>query len=238
MAEMPLRPLPVHISIIMDGNGRWAAARHLPRQAGHSAGIDAVRKSVRAASDMGIRYLTLFGFSSENWKRPRVEVDYLMDLMRIFIRRELNDLNANNIRLTFIGDRVALPSDILKLIDEAEAKTGANTGLTLRIAFNYGGQQEITAGVERLLAKAAKGEIDIATAGEDDLTELLWSKGTPDPELIIRTSGEQRLSNFLLWQASRAELAFVEKWWPDFNGSDIRSAVDAYRAGRKVTALA
>ena len=229
MAEA-LRPFPVHVAIIMDGNGRWAAARHLPRQAGHGAGIDAVRRTVRAASRIGLRYLTLFGFSSENWKRPRLEVDHLMDLFRIFIRREMNELHANRVKIRIVGERSGLPADILALIDEAHAKTEHNTGLVLRIAFNYGGQQEIAAGVNRLLADAARGEIVLETADETALTERVWSADTPDPDLIIRTSGERRLSNFLLWQASRAELVFVDKLWPDFGPEDLAAAVQIYRS--------
>jgi undecaprenyl diphosphate synthase len=223
------RPFPRHVAIIMDGNGRWAASRRLPRQAGHGAGIDAVRRTVRAASQIGLGYLTLFGFSSENWKRPRGEVDHLMDLFRIFIRREMNELYANKVKIRIVGERAGLPPDILDLIDDAHAKTERNTGLVLRIAFNYGGQQEIAFGIQCLLADAAAGLIDISHVAEDSLNERLWSADTPDPELIIRTSGERRLSNFLLWQASRAELVFVDRMWPDFDGKDLNNAIEIYR---------
>jgi undecaprenyl diphosphate synthase len=231
-AHAAAQPLPRHIAIVMDGNGRWAAARHLPRHAGHRAGIEAVRRTVRAASDLGIGYLTLFGFSSENWKRPRSEVDYLMDLLRFFIRQEISELHANNVRVAIVGDRAGLAEDILKLIDDAQKKTASNSGLTLRIAFNYGGQQEIAAGATKLLADAALGTVDMATAQPNDLSVRLWSAGTPDPELLIRTSGERRLSNFLLWQASHAELVFLDTLWPDFSGAELNAAIDIYRHRR------
>ncbi len=223
------KSMPRHAAIIMDGNGRWAASRKLPRQAGHRAGMNAVKRTVRAASDMGLGYLTMFGFSSENWKRPRLEVDYLMNLLRIFLRRELDELSRNNVRITVVGEREGLARDITALLDEAVAATAANTGLNLRIAFNYGGQQEIFAGVKRALSDAAAGSVDAANISEDTIDARLWSSGTPDPELIIRTSGEERLSNFLLWQASRAELVFVDKCWPDFGGDDLAAAIDIYR---------
>jgi len=229
-AQQHALTVPRHIAVIMDGNGRWAAARHLPRQAGHRAGMEAVKRTVRAASDLGISYLTLFGFSSENWKRPQLEVNYLMELMRIFMRRELDELNANNVRMTFVGERVGLARDIAALLDEATEKTKNNTGLNLRIAFNYGGQQEILAGVERLLEDAAEGRVNIAEIDERAIDERLWSAGIPDPELVIRTSGEQRLSNFLLWQAARAELVFIDKRWPDFGADDLKAAINTYRS--------
>lgn len=228
-AAQQLHAVPRHIAIIMDGNGRWAAARHLPRQAGHRAGMEAVKRTVRAASDLGVGYLTLFGFSAENWKRPRLEVNYLMDLMRVFMRRELDELRANNVRMTFVGERDGLARDITELLDEAAAKTDANTGLNLRIAFNYGGQQEIFAGVQRLLRDIAEGHLDVLDIDERAIDARLWSAGTPDPELVIRTSGEQRLSNFLLWQASRSELVFIDKRWPDFSAEDLRAAIETYQ---------
>jgi len=209
----------------MDGNGRWAAARHMPRQAGHRAGIDAVRRTVRAASDLGIGYLTLFGFSSENWKRPRAEVDYLMDLLRFFIRRELAELNANMVRIRVMGERDGLPPDILKLIADAEAKTRANPGLGLNIAFNYGGQQEIAAAAARLLADAKTGVAITDTA----LSERMWFAGLPDPEIVVRTSGEKRLSNFLLWQAAESELLFTDRLWPDYGREDLEAAIAEWR---------
>ena len=229
-AEQHSLAVPQHIAIIMDGNGRWAADRHLPRQAGHRAGMEAVKRIVRAASDMGVGYLTLFGFSAENWKRPQLEVNYLMELMRIFMRRELDELNANNVRMTFVGERDGLARDISALLDEATEKTKNNTGLNLRIAFNYGGQQEILGGVERLLADVAEGLISVAEIDERAIDARLWSAGTPDPDLVIRTSGEQRLSNFLLWQAWRAELVFVDKRWPDFGAEDLKGAIKMYRS--------
>jgi len=229
-AVQPTTSLPCHVALIMDGNGRWAAARHLPRQAGHRAGMEAVKRTVRAASDIGIRYLTMFGFSAENWKRPLLEVNYLMELMRIFMRRELDELCANNVRMTFVGEREGLAGDIASLLDEASEKTNTNTGLNLRIAFNYGGQQEILAGVQRLLDDVAAGQLDVSQIHEAAINARLWSAGIPDPELVIRTSGEQRLSNFLLWQASRAELVFIDKKWPDFGADDLLAALNTYRS--------
>ncbi|MFZ1988653.1 MAG: isoprenyl transferase [Alphaproteobacteria bacterium] len=229
-AEQHPLAVPHHIAIIMDGNGRWAADRHLPRQAGHRAGMETVKRTVRAASDIGVGYLTLFGFSAENWKRPQLEVNYLMDLMRIFMRRELDELNANNVRMTFVGEREGLARDISALLDEATEKTKNNTGLNLRIAFNYGGQQEILDGVEHLLDDVAEGRISVSEIDEQAIDARLWSAGTPDPELVIRTSGEQRLSNFLLWQASRAELVFIDKRWPDFGADDLMAAINTYRS--------
>lgn len=210
----------------MDGNGRWAAQRHLPRQAGHRAGIDAVRRTVRAASDAGIGYLTLFGFSSENWKRPAAEVDYLMDLLRFFIRRELSELDANRVRIRIMGERKGLAHDILELLEEAEAKTAGNTGLGLNIAFNYGGQQEIAHAAGRLLQDHRQGLADIT---EEALSARMWFAGIPDPEIVVRTSGEQRLSNFLLWQAANAELIFTERLWPDFGAADLDAAIAEWR---------
>jgi undecaprenyl diphosphate synthase len=219
---MPVQALPQHVAIIMDGNGRWAAARHRPRQAGHRAGIDAVRRTVRAASDLGLGFLTLFGFSSENWKRPRAEVDYLMDLLRFFIKRETAELHANRVRIRIIGEREGLAADILTLMAEAEAKTKDNQGLGLQIAFNYGGQQEILAAGARLLADAAAGASAISAAA---LSARLWFADVPDPDVLIRTSGEKRLSNFLLWQAVNSELVFTDRLWPDFGKADLEAAI-------------
>jgi undecaprenyl diphosphate synthase len=217
---------PRHVAIIMDGNGRWAAARHRPRQAGHRAGIDAVRRTVRAASDLGLGFLTLFGFSSENWKRPRAEVDYLMDLLRFFIKRETAELHANQVRIRIIGERAGLAGDILTLIAQAEAKTRDNQGLALQIAFNYGGQQEILAAGARLLADSAAGRCDISEA---TLSARMWFADVPDPDLLIRTGGEKRLSNFLLWQAVNSELVFADRLWPDFGRPDLEAAIAEWR---------
>jgi len=219
------RDLPRHIAIVMDGNGRWAKARHLPRQAGHRAGIDAVRRTVRAASDMGVGWLTLFGFSSENWKRPRAEVDYLMDLLRFFIARETADLHANQVRIRILGAREGLAPDILRLIGEAETKTRDNTGLKLQIAFNYGGQQEILHAAQGLAATGATA----ANVSVENLSRQMWFADVPDPELLVRTSGEKRLSNFLLWQIVCSELLFVDALWPDFAADELEAAIADWR---------
>ncbi len=222
---MPALRLPAHVAIIMDGNGRWAKARLLPRVAGHKKGADAVRACVKACGELGISYLTLYAFSSENWKRPVDEVDDLMGLLRHYLRHELEELGRNNVRLTFIGDRSRLSVDIVNLMTEAEGKTANNTGLTLILALNYGGQAEIVRAAQELARKAASGEIDPSTIDEQQLAAHLDTARFPDPDIIIRTSGEQRLSNFLLWQAAYAEFVFIDDLWPDFTKETLIKAL-------------
>ena len=195
---------PAHVAIIMDGNGRWAKQRHLPRSAGHKAGVDALRQTVRAAGNLGLDYLTVYAFSSENWSRPAGEVSDLLGLFRLFVRRDLAELHASNVRVRMIGDRDGLARDIAALVDEAEALTRANTGLTFIIAFNYGSRDEITRAVQRIAARVERGEIAAADVCAQMVSDNLDTAGIPDPDLIIRTSGELRLSNFLLWQAAYA----------------------------------
>ncbi|QKS01057.1 isoprenyl transferase [Sphingomonas sp. CL5.1] len=217
--------LPRHVAIIMDGNGRWAKKRFLPRVAGHRAGVEAVRAVSRAARAMGIEALTLYAFSSENWRRPEEEVGDLMGLLRLFIRSDLAELVRENVRLRVIGDFRRFPGDVVALIEDALARTAANTGPVLVIALNYGGQAELTEAARRLAARAAAGEIDPASIAPATIEAELETRDLPPLDLLIRTSGEHRLSNFLLWQAAYAELLFVDTLWPDFGAAELEAAV-------------
>jgi undecaprenyl diphosphate synthase len=220
--------LPRHIAIIMDGNGRWAQARGLPRIAGHRRGAEAVRRTVTAAGDLGIPYLTLFGFSSENWKRPLAEVDDLMGLLRHYLRGEIAELHRNGVRLRVIGDLGRLAPDIVTLITNAEALTRDNSGVNLTIALSYGGRAEIVAAVRALAVKAAAGDLPAETIDEAVISRHLFTADIPDPDLLIRTSGEQRISNFLLWQCAYSELVFTKTLWPDFGQADLEQAIADY----------
>jgi undecaprenyl diphosphate synthase len=222
------RDIPCHVAIIMDGNGRWAAQRGLPRLEGHRRGVEALRRTVRAAADLGIRYLTIFSFSSENWTRPPTEVRDLLGLLRRFIRHDLADLHRSNVRLRIIGERHGLTPDIRSLLEEAEGLTRANTGLTVVVAFNYGSRQEIANAAKRIAREAAEGRLDANTVTADLIGQYLDAPDIPDPDLIIRTSGEQRLSNFLLWQAAYSELVFIPTYWPDFDRALLEQAVSEY----------
>ena len=204
---------PRHIAIIMDGNGRWAKARGLPRSAGHRAGVEALRETVRAAGDRGLGFLTLFAFSSENWSRPSGEVNDLLGLLKLFIRRDLADLHRNNVKVSIIGEREGLTDDIRGLLTEAEVLTRRNTGLNLVIAFNYGSRDEIIRAVKSLARDVAAGRLDPSSISAELLSANLDTASMPDPDLIIRTSGEMRLSNFLLWQAAYAEFLFLPGHW-------------------------
>ena len=216
-------PVPRHVAIIMDGNGRWAQRRSLPRLAGHRAGVEAVRKVTRAARAMGVEALTLYAFSSENWRRPADEVSDLMGLLRWFIRSDLAELCRENVRLRIIGDYRRFSPDLVALVDDAVARTVGNTGPILAIALNYGAQAELAAAVRRLAARLPADAIDEAAIEAELDTAAL-----PPLDLLIRTSGEQRLSNFLLWQAAYAELMFVDTLWPDFDGDALAAAIDAF----------
>jgi undecaprenyl diphosphate synthase len=229
-ASQALAPSPPrHIAIIMDGNGRWAKARGLPRNLGHRQGIDTVRDVVRACRNLRIEYLTLYAFSSENWKRPETEVAGLMDLLRLFIRRELDDLARNGVCIRMIGDRSKLAPDIVQLIANAEAKTRDNRTLTLIIALSYGGQDEIVTAARRIAEQVAAGKLQPSEITAQVLENNLETAGIPDPDLVIRTSGEQRLSNFLLWQTAYSELIFTDKLWPDFSAQDLADAVAEFQ---------
>jgi len=221
--------IPRHVAIIMDGNGRWAAARGLPRGEGHRRGVEALRRTVRAAGDLGIGILTIFSFSAENWSRPPSEIRELMGLLRRFIRSDLADLHHNGVHVRVIGDRDDLAPDIRGLLEEAEELTRANDKLTLVVAFNYGARQEIARAAQRLAAEVAAGRVAVADVTADKLATYLDAPDLPDPDLIIRTSGEQRLSNFLLWQAAYSELVFVPVYWPDFDRATLEQAIAEFR---------
>ena len=223
---------PAHVAIIMDGNGRWAKARGLPRVAGHRAGVEALRKTVRAAPQLGISYLTVYAFSSENWSRPKSEVSDLMGLLKLFIRRDLAELHQNGVRVRVIGDKASLQTDIRGLLEEAETLTAGNDALTLVIAFNYGGRDEIVRTAQKLALAAVRGEIGIESITTESFAASLDTAGMPDPELVIRTSGELRLSNFLLWQAAYSELVFLPCYWPDFSQDHLADALRDF-AGRE-----
>ncbi len=220
---------PNHVAIIMDGNRRWAKARGLPRMAGHRRGAEAVRVAVESCCELGISYLTLYAFSSENWSRPPSEVEELMALLRHYLRWEIGELRANNVRVCFIGNRAPLAHDIKSLIDEAETKTCASTGLTLTIAINYGGHSEILGACRNIARAVSEGALNPASITEDVFERYLDTANMPSPDLLIRTSGEQRLSNFLLWQLAYSELVFVDTLWPDFTKRTLERAIGEYR---------
>src|SRR4051812_2523041 len=220
--------VPRHVAIIMDGNGRWAAARSLPRAEGHRRGVEALRKTVRAAGEMGISYLTIFSFSSENWSRPASEIRDLMGLLRRFIRNDLAELHQNGVKVRVIGQRDDLDPDIRRLLEEAEELTKDNDKLTLVVAFNYGGRQEIARAAARIAAMVKDGTLDPSAINADLIGQNLDAPDLPDPDLIIRTSGEQRLTNFLLWQAAYSELVFLPTYWPDFDRTALEAAIAEY----------
>ena len=219
---------PTHVAIIMDGNGRWAKARGLPRVAGHRKGAEAVRRTIVAARDLGIGYVTLFSFSSENWSRPDGEVSELMSLLRFYLRSEIAELHKQGVRLRVIGDRARLSSDINQLIENGEAVTAGNTALTLVLALSYGSRQEIVQTVRKLADRVASGDLRLEDIDESRVSASLLTAGIPDPDLVIRTSGEQRLSNFLLWQSAYAELVFIDTLWPDFTRRDLEDAIKEF----------
>jgi undecaprenyl diphosphate synthase len=220
-------PAPRHVAIIMDGNGRWAKAKGLPRTAGHERGVEALRRTVEAAGDLGIRYLTVFSFSTENWRRPPAEVNTLFALLKAYVQRDLARLKQDGVRIRVIGQRAGLPPDIAELVDRAEAETETNSKFHLTIAFNYGSRNEILRAAAAYAQAIAAGEIsgELTEAGFE---AFLDTRGLPDPDLVIRTSGEHRISNFLLWQAAYAELLFVDVMWPDFNRAHLESAISRY----------
>ncbi|HET6926478.1 MAG TPA: isoprenyl transferase [Hyphomicrobiaceae bacterium] len=222
-------PIPRHVAIIMDGNGRWAEQRGLPRSAGHRMGVEAVRRTVRAAMEFGLQYLTIYSFSSENWARPASEIDDLMGLMRRFIRRDLAELNDNGVRISVIGERDRVDLELLRLIDEAVALTSDNVALNLQIAFNYGSRSEIARAAQRLAERVLAGEMTPQEITPEALSAALDTHGLPDPDLLIRTSGELRLSNFLLWQAAYTEFVFLDAFWPDFGHELLQGAIDEFR---------
>ncbi len=221
--------IPRHIAIIMDGNGRWARARSLPRVAGHREGVKAARSAVRTASRIGIGYLTLYAFSSENWTRPAAEVDFLMRLLESSVDQELPELIRNNVRLRVLGEVSGLDAGVRAAIDRAIGATAANTGLTLLIALNYGGRREMVRAIQAIAGRVARGELRSEDISEADVGASLDTAGIPDPDLLIRTSGEFRLSNFLLWQVAYTELLVLPVLWPDFSPRDLCLAVAGYQ---------
>lgn len=221
--------LPVHIGIIMDGNGRWAKKRGLPRQAGHAAGAQVFRKITKYCEKIGIQYLTVYAFSTENWSRPKDEVDAIMNLLREYLRESLKDFQSENIRTRFIGDFTPLADDIRELMREAEESTAHKTGMTLNIAINYGGRLEIAQAARSLAEDVKKGTLRPGDITEELLSQRIYTAGQPDPDLILRPSGEYRTSNFLLWQSAYAEYVFMEEiLWPDFTAADLDRAIAEY----------
>jgi undecaprenyl diphosphate synthase len=218
----------LHIAIIMDGNGRWAKARGLPRPMGHRAGIEAVRRTITACVEQNVGYLTLYSFSSENWRRPETEIGELMGLLRYYLRSELANLHKEIVRIRVIGDRKKLPVDIVELISHAEDLTQDNKKLTLTLALNYGGRQEITAAARGLAKAVERGTLQADAIDQHVLQSFLFTGGMPDPDLVIRTSGEKRISNFLLWQSAYAEYVFMDVLWPDFGGVHLAEAIEEY----------
>jgi undecaprenyl diphosphate synthase len=222
--------IPAHIAIIMDGNGRWAKSHGVPRAEGHRRGAEAVRRVVEAASNLDVAYLTLFGFSSENWKRPEREVKDLMLLLRMYLRSEIAEMHKNNVRFLMIGDRSKLPKTVITLIDHAESTTVGNTGLTLVLALSYGGRQEIVSAVKKLCERVRHNDLHIEEIDDAAFTSCLLTNSMPDPDLVIRTSGEQRVSNFLLWQIAYSEFVFMDILWPDFGENELRQAITEFQS--------
>ena len=226
----PPNAVPRHVAIIMDGNGRWAAERGQPRSSGHRQGVEALRRTVRAAGEIGIEILTLYSFSSENWSRPDSEVRFLLEIMRRFIRTDVADLHKNNVRVMMIGGREGLEPGILSMIEEAEALTRNNTAQKLVIAFNYGSRQEISRAVATIARKIASGKIAPSDITPAVISNHLDTAGLPDPDLLIRTGGEQRLSNYLLWQCAYTEFVFMPEYWPEFDATMLNRAIDEFRS--------
>ncbi|NND49351.1 MAG: isoprenyl transferase [Rhizobiales bacterium] len=221
--------LPCHVAIIMDGNGRWAGKRNLPRAVGHRNGIEAVRRTVRAAGELAIPYLTIYGFSSENWSRPEAEINHLMDLLKRFIKQDLAALHRNNVRIRVIGEEFRLDPEVVSLIKDAQQLTAENTGLQLIAAFNYGARNEIARAAHKIALEVEAGRLSADAIGVDEFERHLDTAGIPDPDLLIRTSGEQRLSNFLLWQTAYTELVFTDVLWPDFDAQALCDAIAIYQ---------
>jgi len=231
-----------HLAIVMDGNGRWAQERNLSRQEGHAAGVETVRRAVRFIADAGIECLTLFSFSTDNWHRPSVEVKFLMRLLKHYIEADLADLHKNDVRVKVIGKRHDLDTQLVKLIEHAEQVSAQNTGMRLQIAFNYGAREEIADAAARLARRVVQGELEVGNITPDLVDAELSTHGLPDPDLVIRTSGENRLSNFMLWQCAYSEFYFTDVLWPDFDAATLRAALRAYhqrerRFGRVEPAL-
>lgn len=227
--DIDLENVPKSIAIIMDGNGRWAKKRFLPRTAGHKAGVETIRKVLKECERLDIKYLTLYAFSTENWKRPKVEVDTLMNLLSSYLRNELSSLHDNNVKLTAVGDIDKLPEACVKELKHAMEITKNNTGVNLNLALNYGGRNDIKNAVVDIIKDIQEGKINIDDINEDTISDHLSTRSVPDPDLVIRTSGEQRLSNFLLWEVAYAEFYFTDIHWPDFDEKELQKAIYAYQ---------
>ena len=227
-AARPDLRIPTHVGVIMDGNGRWAQARGKPRTEGHVAGVRALRGLVQSCIDHGVSYLTVFSFSSENWSRPKDEISFIFGLLRRFVASDLEKLHRNNVRVKIIGVREGLDDSLRRLIADVETTTAMNTGLKLQVAFNYGGKAEITDAVRRIAALVADGRLKAEDITEDTIGRALYTAGMPDPDIVIRTSGEQRFSNFLLWQSAYSELVFVDENWPDFDEASFVRVLEEY----------
>jgi undecaprenyl diphosphate synthase len=228
-ADFATEPGPQHVAVIMDGNGRWAQAKGMFRTAGHRSGMEAVRRIVEAAREIGLPYLTIFGFSAENWGRPVEEVEELMLLLRLYLRSEIADLHKNGVRLRVIGERSRLAPDIVNLIEHGESLTRDNSRLHFTVALSYGGRQDLVQAAQALARGVAAGHIKPEAIDQDAISGQLWTSELPDPDLVIRTSGEQRISNFFLWQAAYAELVFLDTLWPDFSKADLEHAIREFR---------
>jgi undecaprenyl diphosphate synthase len=220
--------LPTHIAIIMDGNGRWAKERHLPRVEGHRNGVESVRATVRACGEIGVKYLTLYAFSVENWNRPKDEVDTLMKYLARYLKNEIGELNRNNVKLEVIGQIYRLPEFVQEQLKKTQAALAKNNGLTLVLALSYGGRTEIVEAVRSIAEKAKQGKLEPAEINEQVISQHLYTRHTPDPDLLIRTSGEMRVSNFLLWQISYSELVVTQTLWPDFRKPQLFAAIEEF----------
>ncbi|GAA0723001.1 isoprenyl transferase [Clostridium malenominatum] len=227
--KIDMSNIPSHIAIIMDGNGRWAKERNLPRSMGHKAGVETIREIVKECNKIGVKYLTLYAFSTENWKRPPDEVNTLMKLLVEYLRKEVEELHSNNVKINTIGDIQELPKVCIEQLKEARNKTQHNKGLVLNLALNYGGRDEILRGMKLLYEDVKKGIVSIESINESKFSNYLYTKGMPDPDLIIRPSGEQRLSNFLIWQCAYSEFWYSTIKWPDFKKEHIHKAIYDYQ---------
>jgi len=229
LSEVNMEKIPEHIAIIMDGNGRWAKQRHLPRLAGHKAGVESLREILKFSSDIGVKCLTVYAFSTENWKRPETEVTGLFKLLVLYLEKELNEIHGNNVKLKIIGDYNKLPLNVIEKINNALEKTKDNTGLTFNIALNYGSRDEIINAVKNMYTEIKNGNIKEEDINEKTISNMLYTYDIPDPDLIIRTSGELRLSNFLLWQSAYSELYFTDTFWPDFHKENLVEAIKEFQ---------
>ncbi|WP_314048981.1 isoprenyl transferase [Peptostreptococcus stomatis] len=228
--DINLDKVPAHIAIIMDGNGRWAKSRFMPRTYGHKVGVETIRKVVKECSRLGIKYLTLYAFSTENWKRPKDEVSALMGLLVKYLRNELEELHKNNVKILTIGDISKLPQACIEELDHAKEKTKDNTGLVMSLALNYGGRNDLVNAVKNISQEVVDGKISVDDIGDDLISSHLSTKESPDPDLVVRTSGEQRLSNFLLWELAYSEFYFADIHWPDFDEKELQKAIFAYQS--------